>query len=357
VRATGAAEDVALPPLPTGRHTLPWMQLHEHPPDATWPETVFRSATPWVVEFRDVLVHSDGGIICAGAEVVADTLGQAAPALHHYEATPDGIVLHPEGGVRHIRGTCLSLLTFGPDSAYHWTIDGIGRLAAADADAVAAATEVLVPRFRGQPQADLFARTGLARTHRVRVVGEAETIHVERLVVPWSIESDFTVGGNHRPHPSIRALFDRLAAAAPILPGPPRLYIDRSGSPKRPLVNEPDVMRALTPLGFMPVRLEDFSLAEQIGMFAHAEAIVGPHGAGLTNIVFARPRCGVVELHAGHWVNWCYRRLAGALDLDYDCVVGKVLTGESKDHVNMRAWGISVTHVVAAVEQMLARTA
>src|SRR5271165_6880136 len=68
VRATGAAENVALPPLPTGRHTLPWMQLYEHPPDATWQETVFRSATPWVVEFRDVLVHSDGGIICAGAE-------------------------------------------------------------------------------------------------------------------------------------------------------------------------------------------------------------------------------------------------------------------------------------------------
>jgi capsular polysaccharide biosynthesis protein len=91
-------------------------------------------------------------------------------------------------------------------------------------------------------------------------------------------------------------------------------------------------------------------------MFAHAEIIVGPHGAGLANIVFARPRCRVVELHAEHWVNWCYRRLAGALDLDYDCVVGKVLAGASGDHVNTRAWGISATHVVAAVEQMLARS-
>ncbi len=351
VRATGEACDVPLPPLRAGQHMLPHFKLHQHPPDADWRETAYRAATPWVVTFRDVTLFGDAGLILAGREIVADTTGRADPARDRFTRAGEAITLHPTAPPRRIRGVCLSLLGPGADSPYHWTIDAIGRLAAADEAALAEVTDLLLPAGLGALQRELLLRAGLPMHWRRHAIAPGEAVMLERLVLPWSIESDFSVGGNHRPHPCIVPYFAPFAIGAP--PGPRRIYIDRRGGPNRRLVNEDEVVEALAGFGFVAVRLETLSPAAQIGLFAGAEAIVAPHGAGLAHLVHARPGTALLELHAAHWVNWCFRRHAAVFALRYDAIAGPVVGGRDGDHVNTRPWAIPVLHLRAALDALL----
>lgn len=66
---------------------------------------------------------------------------------------------------------------------------------------------------------------------------------------------------------------------------PKRIFISRANA-RRKVLNEDKVMAYLETLGFVSYRLEDMSVAEQVRLFYNAEAVVGPHGAGLTNILF-----------------------------------------------------------------------
>ena len=79
--------------------------------------------------------------------------------------------------------------------------------------------------------------------------------------------------------------------------GPPgakrRIYIPRRGI--RKVDNEGPVEHALRQYGFESILMENHTVAEQIGMFRDAEMIVGPHGAGLSNIMFSAPGTRVME--------------------------------------------------------------
>jgi len=324
------------------------MPVFQEPPDCLWDAPGYAAGTPWVCTFRDVLVHSSAGIVCADDVVVIDTLVLTDETQQHYDDGPDGLMLRSRGPVRHLAGRWLSLLGGNHDSYYHWTMDCLGRLAAADAQAMEGNAGVLAPAFCRPFHADSFALSGIAR--QPRMVAADETLRVDELVVPWSVT------GFHHPHPCMRPYFERIAQAAGTVArgGPRRIYVDRRIGANRPLANETEVIAALAPLGFVPVRLEKLSLAEQIGLFRHAEAIVAPHGAGLANLVYARPGCRLLELHVDCWVCWCFRHLAAIFDVRYDCVLGRQVPGQQLIGGAYRRWSISVMHVVAAAQQMLA---
>ena len=349
---TGAPQLVPLPSLPTGQHLLSRMPVVEIPPDSHWSDAAYRSVTPWVCEFHDALVHGDAGIVCVGEQAVADTLLDTTPGQHHYAADERGVTLLAAGPVQAVSGRCLSLLNVNPDNYYHWTIDGIGRLAAADSEIIQGCQQVLVPALRHEFQVAGFERTGLHRTHAVRMVAADATLRVESLVVPWGMAAE------HRPHPRLRDWFGALPplAIADVRHLPRRCYIDRRASHNRRLVNEDAVIAALAPMGFVPVRLETLRLAEEISLFRGAEIIVAPHGAGLANLVYAGPGLRLVELHMDTFVNWCFRRLAAVCQVSYDCVIGRQHSVAGASSIHGQQWVVSATHVLGAVEQALARS-
>jgi len=69
-----------------------------------------------------------------------------------------------------------------------------------------------------------------------------------------------------------------------------RIIISRkdaqSGTQRRRVVNEGDLIAALAPLGFEAYDLASLSLEDQIRLFASAEFVLGPHGAGFANMAF-----------------------------------------------------------------------
>jgi hypothetical protein len=74
-----------------------------------------------------------------------------------------------------------------------------------------------------------------------------------------------------------------------------RVYISRADADRRRVVNEPQVREVLGEYGFEPYRLAEMSVAENVALFAGAECVVAPHGAGLTNVLFAED-ASVLEL-------------------------------------------------------------
>ena len=97
-----------------------------------------------------------------------------------------------------------------------------------------------------------------------------------------------------------------------------RIYISRRKASRRKVINEEQVVDLLTRFGFNAICFEDFSFADQVSIANHARIIISIHGAGLTNIIFMKPRGFVLELRRkGDWHNLCYYSLSSALDLNY----------------------------------------
>ncbi len=74
------------------------------------------------------------------------------------------------------------------------------------------------------------------------------------------------------------------------------IIITRRKQPGRHITNEELIPERYPQLNFRFVALEDLSLREQVDLFAHAGIIIGVHGAGFTNLVYARD-AAVIELY------------------------------------------------------------
>jgi hypothetical protein len=84
------------------------------------------------------------------------------------------------------------------------------------------------------------------------------------------------------------------------------------------VINEDEVLAALTPLGFVAYKMEELSVADQARLFSQAEIVIAPHGAGLINMIFAQ-RLSVIELF-GSFGTACFFVLAQALGFHYGCL-------------------------------------
>lgn len=101
-----------------------------------------------------------------------------------------------------------------------------------------------------------------------------------------------------------------------------KLFISRAEASRRRFLNEEPLRAVLESNGFETVRLETLGFEEQVAVMREAEAIVAPHGAGLTNLVWCEPGTTVVELFANEYVSGCYWAIAEMLQLQYFYEVG-----------------------------------
>jgi hypothetical protein len=159
----------------------------------------------------------------------------------------------------------------------------------------------------------------------------------ERLVVdamqPIDVR-DLTVSslliGNDDPASFALSVYDRMIEAAghrgagqvgagQVGAGPAMIYVWRVDAVHRPLRNEDALVEMLVGYGVEPVVLSTLSLDEQIRLFRDAKLIIGPHGAGLSNVVFAAPGAVLYELLPDHYLNVCINRLAQLRGVHYWC--------------------------------------
>jgi hypothetical protein len=111
-----------------------------------------------------------------------------------------------------------------------------------------------------------------------------------------------------------------LGSSAPVRSSR-RVFISRRKTGTRTLANEPQLERLLDSRGFETHFMEDYPLAKQARLIHEAEIVVATHGAGLANLVFARPGTRVIEIvPAGRFNYACYPKRTRFFGLHHQLV-------------------------------------
>lgn len=99
---------------------------------------------------------------------------------------------------------------------------------------------------------------------------------------------------------------------------PSRVLISRADADSRRIVNREAVIDGLSELGFEPYVLSELDFFEQQRLFSTAETIVGTHGAGLTNLIYASDAT-VLELF-GDYLVAVYYEMSQYVGHKYGCL-------------------------------------
>lgn len=215
---------------------------------------------------------------------------------------------------------------------YHWLILFLGRLSREGlqvwSDKIHCKPTLIFPTFENQLQYESAAV--LAEHYGVPFLslGYQASVQTKNLVVSETMRSGGVV-----PHPVICESLNILKRHYyKIDDYPENIYISRRDTSNRKILNEDIIEEMFKGRGYKILTLENLSLSEQINYFAHAKKIVGPHGAGLTNICFAEPGARLLEICLPNHLNWCYRRLAAVCGLNYQYIL--LSLKDDAPHVN-----------------------
>jgi len=272
---------------------------------------VVEQALVWHDSEHTLVLASDGTPIRALSEGCA-TIAAAASA-RRTAAWVDGEVLLLGGR--------------GAGNYYHWLLDHLPKLGVlervaepsertSDTARPSGAPRVLVDALSADFQTRTLAQLGIAANRVVTTRGHGRWLRVERLLVP-RLDNRLGLHAGRWQRDWLRERFG-LSPLTPATRAPgadgARLFIARDGA--RALRHGSALTRVLDAHGLRTVFPERLSVTEQAALFDTAELIVGPHGAGLANAVFARPGCVLVELYA-RYLPPCFWALATIGELDY----------------------------------------
>lgn len=216
--------------------------------------------------------------------------------------------------LKYRRGTALLLGTTNSDNYYHWLLDSLPRWRIMQLAGYRDYDYVLLHPQPNRFQEETLDRLSVPQGKRLRC--SKRCVHqFERLVVP---AMPFPPGEvSAWPCAWVRSLFPEKA------PGPEKIYLSRRGVRGRQVVNEPELQAALEKLGFVAIQPEQLSLAEQAKCLGSARYVVAPHGAALTNMIFAPSGATLLELFHPQHKNRCYMNVAAACGHRYLCLDGQ----------------------------------
>ncbi|MDN3626109.1 glycosyltransferase family 61 protein [Methylobacterium isbiliense] len=106
---------------------------------------------------------------------------------------------------------------------------------------------------------------------------------------------------------------------------PRRIYVSRRDAPTRKCRNEAEIVNLLLQHGFEIVCPGELNLYQQIITFQDADIIIGLHGAGLTNIVWAPRSARVLEIMPSGYNDIGYRFIAGLRGMEYHALMATMI--------------------------------
>lgn len=210
-------------------------------------------------------------------------------------------------------------------NTFHWLIESLPRLYSLTH--VAEPVTLLMPDTLPAARLEQL-RACLPPGITLRLISKRNRVRVERFVLPSYLTTRWDFA--YIPPEHLTYTRDCLYRTTGVGTSPPsgeRLYISRAQAHVRHVLNEAAVMEALGAFGFRACRLENMTFAEQVRLFAVAEIVVAPHGAGLANLLFAG-RIPVLELHS-RAVSPVYFFLTLALGQPYDYLYPRELAGDA----------------------------
>jgi len=190
--------------------------------------------------------------------------------------------------IQRVAGTVVSLVSEGDANYYRWMMETLPRLRYVDKEQLARAWLYCRQEHpfhrRSMELLGCPADRILASEQKKFIQGDDLVVprfvdETESWIIPW-LREQFLPQAKKQEPPLVSK----------------RIYISRRKASGRRVTNEADLLEQLRPLGFSAVALEDYDWIDQVALFQNAEAVVAPHGAGLTNLVFCSSSAVVVEL-------------------------------------------------------------
>lgn len=174
---------------------------------------------------------------------------------------------------------------------FHWLCDAIPRLFAASLNDEN--IELLLPGFYRRVSfiAESLAPFGLKG---VRYAADNGTTYCASLMLPTPASrtgdhNDAIVAGIGKIYREYYGSGSRPGQRR-------RVYISRALASRRKIANENELLPVLEKFGFETVHAEHLSFADQVRLFSQTELLVGPHGGGLTNMLFMTDGGAVLEI-------------------------------------------------------------
>lgn len=151
----------------------------------------------------------------------------------------------------------------------------------------------------------------------LRMLGlEPEAFQTYDPTRPLVVE-ELTILGTDRFRPELLQLVPQAFGVADA-PRPHRkVFISRLRAARRRLLNEEEIWSLLEPQGFERVMMEDMTFAAQVKLMQETAALVAPHGAGLTNMIFCQQGTHIVEMADLSFPNPNFYALAAAMGHHY----------------------------------------
>jgi len=164
-----------------------------------------------------------------------------------------------------------------------------------------------------------------------RIVWSGEDVLIKDMIIPSARGMEYDVAyHNHGedtfiqywcPPPSALSWLRKRALAnitgADSAGASKNILISRDDALSRRITNQIELFSQLEQYGFERYVLSELSFEEQVSLFANANHIVTPHGAGLANTIFSRD-CTVLEIFHSEKIKPTYNLIAQCRGLNYN---------------------------------------
>jgi capsular polysaccharide biosynthesis protein len=275
----------------------------------------YRLPAPSISTLQDVAYSGRYQILLTGSRsVIAESVSSAC--------TPEtfGVVGLHRGTLERIEGACTTIRSHR-NEFYHTLIDNLPRLWVLHLAGAEDAGPVRMLLSSPLTAAEGYFLDRLLPEHvELEFLDPTRSYSVEKFILPSFLSRRFS---GCLPTAYLDWFLPR------VLPNRPRQSNRRILISRRPtsrgrircILNEDELFAALEPHGFERLALEDLSMAEQIDLFYDADVVIGAHGAGLTNLLFAQG-AKVLELFPQDNVVPHYYFLCKAMGHDYAFCLG-----------------------------------
>jgi capsular polysaccharide biosynthesis protein len=190
-----------------------------------------------------------------------------------------------------ISGICTVFNSFA-NGYYHQLIDNIPRLYLLNHSAYKDEEIKLLCSRRLTNAEKFFLPKILPSNVNITSVSQDRNYFIENLIFPTFMTRRFS---GYLPSEYLSYFMEKVAPQRPRRKIN-RIFISRKSAKKgRGILNEDELFSMLSKYDFKKYILEDMSIEEQLDLFYDSEYVVGSHGAGLSNMIFAE-RIKVLEL-------------------------------------------------------------
>jgi Glycosyltransferase 61 len=180
---------------------------------------------------------------------------------------------------RRVSFTEAATIRFNWGNYWHFFNDALGQLCMMDDFHVPFATPIVVPEYvqRIPFVEEAFRRTAWLSGRRWIFPNADTWVEADR----WYFCKSSPPQINY-----LRRILDHLQVSNPENEAEKLIFVSRENSDQRHIENQSEIEAIAQAAGLMVIEPRSLSLDEQISRFSGARLVVGPHGAGLTNILF-----------------------------------------------------------------------